>query len=123
MTKPNKIRVSIYNFDIFLYVCNYDEYRESILKKFKYDLGDDLAYGAEHLAMEDINGNRFSIIRINEYNDTPEYYTTIFHESIHCAMFILGRVGVVVTEENHEALTYLVDFIALEIIKIAKSKK
>ncbi len=37
---------------------------------------------------------------------------TIHHEAIHCAWFILDYVGVHISEENHEALTYLEGYIA-----------
>ena len=41
---------------------------------------------------------------------------TIHHEAVHCAWDILDQRGVGVEHKNHEALTYLADYIA-KIIK------
>lgn len=37
--------------------------------------------------------------------------STIAHEAVHAAWFILDDVGVKISADNHEALTYLVSYI------------
>jgi len=47
--------------------------------------------------------------------------STMAHEAIHAAWYILEEAGIEVNSSNHEALTYLVGFIIAEVGKVVKN--
>lgn len=45
-------------------------------------------------------------------------HSLVLHEAIHSAWDVLNHVGIEVTHDNHEALTYLVEYIFTETLKL-----
>lgn len=59
----------------------------------------------------------FQIILNPDSSKRKLYHSTIAHEAIHAANLLLDARGVVITQNNDEPLTYLVDWIIDEVYK------
>lgn len=103
-----KDRASVYGVPVWVILGTWEEYMEWRFKTFQVEIESRLPYQAmAEMVYLKKDGTSISLIWMEEYDHTIDHMGTLAHECIHSAMRILEKVGVPVTLDQHEALTYL----------------
>ena len=114
--KEKKIKIPIFNTDMFIIYGNRDDVAEGMNKKYE---------GLNFTNTSNHNGH-YQVLRNGEFRDMCviiyEGYEDqyIYHESLHAAYDILDYVGVEVTVNDDEALAYLMEYIADQVLRTLK---
>ena len=102
--KRCSFRVPVYNIPIHcIFAGNEKQYAREIFK-VNYELGENNQ--AEVDIIDSPKGVRFVMVLPKKHS-----HKTILHESIHMSWFVLDFVQQEIEKDNHEALTYLTEFI------------
>jgi len=116
--KYKRIPIPIYGDNVELYYGKPDDFSDMLLKKYKCTLDNFSGYCQGYSCILERTTGKITHMHMMLFISSDvvmSSYKTIFtlhHESIHVAWNILDRVGVRINEGNHEALTYLTEYIA-----------
>jgi hypothetical protein len=109
--KPVRVKVPIYGQSVYFYS------QAAALPKQLIEGSDEC--GGFSCLMDHGGGNSYHVVYVGESPDLTEIVAmqVLVHELVHTAMHILGYAGVEVDTENHEALTYLTDYLMGEALR------
>lgn len=107
-----QINIPIYDLELDLFYGDIKDILPEVYKMFGRNLDIDeytnaYAFSAERKSSDGYIHKKLGIILKKDTN-----IFTIHHEAIHVSMFALEFVNLDISKSNHEALTYLVTFIA-----------
>lgn len=110
-----RIHIPLYNTTFLTAVGSKQDFADHVIVKYKTDVSNDLL---------DMDAGVFFLDAKHNYQDCLVFLeeetlepSTLVHEMIHMSWFILDRVGIKIDVNNHEAQTYLVEFLVNEITK------
>lgn len=118
--RHKRILIPIYSHIVELYYGDGKDFEDTILKKYNCSFDNFDRYTNGYSAILEKNTGKYDelhlILFLSSFdNPDKKLVHTIHHEAIHTAYFILDRVGVKISEDNHETLTYLSGYIAQEV--------
>ena len=110
------LRIPIYNRNVIVYIG--DTVLSAIIaveKDYSITLSDaEYSLGRMSVIDHKSNGTEHIVIMLGNESDN----STIAHECLHAAYYILEAIGQDCPQQNHEALAYLMSFLIREIDKI-----
>ena len=107
------IHIPIYGCSLYLFIGKTVEditpLVDSVYPNTVIDLKDKVGYTVQLTHTNGVTNFAMFLPLLNR--PVADIVSTINHESIHAAWYILDYVGVIVNADNHEALTYLTQYI------------
>ena len=113
-----RLKIPPYRMDVFVSFIEDPIPKLPFSGDFIEELENDGGYQGICYQLEDTRGTDICYLRLlKKYKDT-----IVMHECIHAAEFILSSRGITISPDNHEALTYLTEFL-FHLIKVGVYNK
>lgn len=114
------IPLVVYPYHVMISVGESDTELIKRVKKYgvtKEDLVSGMALDfIEHGRFSMLPGNQM-LIRVREYNSTPDWYGTLQHELFHCVEFFMRKLRMELHDHSGEAYAYLIQYLTTEAYK------
>lgn len=116
------IPLVVYPFDLMVSINQSNDEIEESLKENGVDYSD-VNVRSESSTRKGrtimFKGNQ-SLIRMFDFEDTPECKGYLAHEIFHCVEFVFDRIGMKLCRKSDEAYCYLVQYLTTQIYKNLK---
>ena len=111
--KEKLIKIPIFDANLVIFYGDHAEIEEGINNKFEgVNYENTLFQKAQYFSINTGEDIYMCIVLFPESN-----YEHIYHESLHASYDILDKLGIGVSNDNHEILAFLMGYIAKQTIK------
>lgn len=113
----------VYPFEIMFSIAEDEGQFRKHLDKFGAEYDESLALHGHVVGRATLLSCNRSVIRLVRFPSTPNDHGILAHEIFHIVDFLLGRIGLTLTDSSGEAYAYLLGYITEQIYRHLKHLK